>query len=85
MGEEPEEEREGNAEEKAGDDREIEGGVFAAVDDVSRKAAEAQREFSPEVEKSPDKDEECAEDEEGAADFAKGVHEKDCRRNGVEK
>ena len=74
MREEPEEEREDSAEEEAGDDREVEGGVFAAVDDVAGEAAEAQWEFSAEVKQSADKDQEGAENEEGAAEFAEGIH-----------
>jgi len=81
----PDEDGQRSAEEKAGDDREIESGVFAAMDDVSREAAEAQREFSPEVEESADEDQECAEDEEGAAEFTERVHEEDSRRNEVKK
>jgi len=49
--------------------------VFAAVDDVAREAAEAQWEFSAEVKQSADKDQEGAENEEGAAEFAEGIHE----------
>jgi hypothetical protein len=40
--EEPEEERERGAEYEAGDDWEMKGGVFAAMDDVARKAAKAE-------------------------------------------
>jgi len=54
MGEEPEEKGKCCAEDEAGDDREIEGGVFAAMDDVSGKFAEAKRELSTEIEKSAD-------------------------------
>ena len=74
MGKEPEEEREHGAEYETGDDWEIEGGVFTAMDDVARKAAEAEREFATKVEKSTDEDEESAEEKESAAEFAKGVH-----------
>jgi hypothetical protein len=74
MREEPEEEREDSAEEEAGDDREVEGSVFAAVDDVAWKFSEAEGKFSGEVEKSADKDEKAAEEEENAAEFAKRVH-----------
>jgi hypothetical protein len=45
------------------------------MDDVTGEAAEAQGEFSTEVEKSADKEEKCAENEEGAAEFAEGIHE----------
>jgi hypothetical protein len=75
MREEPEEEREDSAEEEAGDDREVEGSVFAAVDDVAWKFSEAEGEFCGEVEKSADKDEKAAkEEEENAAEFAKRLH-----------
>jgi hypothetical protein len=85
MSEEPEEERKTEAEEETGDDREVEGGVFAAMDDVAGEAAEAQWEFSAEVQQSAEKDQESAENEEGAAEFAEGIHEKECRRNEAKK
>ena len=82
--EDPEEQRESGAKDKAGDDREVESGVFAAVDDVAREAAEAQWEFSAEVKQSADKDQEGAENEEGAAEFAEGIHsEHSSRINGM--
>ncbi len=84
MGEEPEEDGEGGAEKEAGDDREVEGGVFAAMDDVAGEAAEAYWKFSAEVDKSAEEDEERAENEERAAEFAERIHEKivDGRRSG---
>jgi hypothetical protein len=85
MSKKPEEERKTEAEEEAGDDGEVEGGVFAAVDDVAGEAAEAQREFSAEVKQSADKNQEGAENEEGAAEFAEGIHEKEFRRNEAKK
>ena len=48
--------------------------MFAAVDDVAGEAAEAEGEFSTKVKKSANKDKESAENEEGAAEFAKRVH-----------
>lgn len=54
MREEPEEEGKCCAEDEAGDDREIEGGVFAAMDDVAGELSEAKREFAAEIEKSAD-------------------------------
>ena len=60
VGEEPEEEREGGAEKEAGDDREVESGVIAAMDDVAGEAAEADGEFAAEIKKSTDGGEECA-------------------------
>ena len=52
--EEPEEEGKCCTEDEAGDDREIEGGVFAAMDDVAGELSEAKREFAAEIEKSAD-------------------------------
>jgi hypothetical protein len=74
VGNEPEEERKGEAENEARDDGEIEGGAFAAVDDVAGKAAEAKGEFSAEVEKCADEDEQNTENKKGAAEFAERVH-----------
>jgi hypothetical protein len=54
VSEEPEEERKDDAENEAGNDREIESGVFAAMDDISGKFAEAERDLSAEIEKSAD-------------------------------
>jgi hypothetical protein len=73
-GKEPEEEGERGTENEASDDGEIESGVFAAVDDVAGKFAEAERKFSAEEKKSTDDDEETSEEEEGAAEFTKGKH-----------
>jgi len=56
MSKKPEEERERGAENKAGDDWEIEGGVFAAMDDVAGKFSKAEGEFAAEVKKNADKD-----------------------------
>jgi hypothetical protein len=85
VGEEPKEERKTEAENEAGDDREVEGGAFAAVDDVAGEAAETPWEFSPEVKQSADKDQEGTDNEEGAAEFAEGIHGKECRRNEAKK
>jgi hypothetical protein len=75
VGEEPEEEREPDAQDEAGEDREVERGVFAAMDDVTGEAAEVQREFSAEVQKSADEGKECTHKEECAAEFAEGIHQ----------
>lgn len=50
--------------------------MFAAMDDVTGKAAEAEREFPPEVKESAYEDEEATKEEEGAADFAEEIHKK---------
>ena len=74
MSKKPEEERECGAEDKTGDDREVERGVFAAVDDIAGEFSQAEGEFPAKVKKSANKDEESAENEKGAAEFAKRVH-----------
>ncbi len=74
MREEPEEQRESGAEDQAGDDGEVESGVFAAVDDIAREAAETKRKFTAEIEKGTNRDEESAENKESATEFAKSVH-----------
>jgi hypothetical protein len=81
VGDEPEEERNAKAEDKAGDDREVKGGVFAAVDDIAGKFSQAEGQFFAGVEKSANEGEEAAEEKKGAAEFAKRVHEEDSRRN----
>jgi hypothetical protein len=70
MGQEPEEQSQSDADHQAGNYREIESGVLAAMDDVAGKPAEAQRKFSAEVEKRADDDEEPSQNEEGAAYIA---------------
>jgi hypothetical protein len=74
VGEEPEEEREGGAEEEAGDNGEIESGVFATVDDVAGEAAKAEGKLPAKIKKSAQNDEESTENEEGAGEYARGVH-----------
>ena len=71
---EPEEERERGAEEKASDDGEVERGVFAAVDDVAGQFSQAEWKLASEIEKSSEKDEESTEEKKRAAGLAKGVH-----------
>ena len=85
MGEEPEEEGEGGTEYEAGDNWKIKSGVFAAANDVTGEATKAERELAAEVEKSADKDEEGAENEESAAEFTDRIHQRDCMRNEAEK
>jgi len=55
------------------------------MDDVAGKAAKTQGEFSAKVKQRADENEETAEEEERAAEFAEGIHEKECRRNKVKK
>src|SRR5882672_12424654 len=76
MSKKPEEEREAEAEDKAGDDREVEGGVFAAMDDVAGEAAQTEGEVPAEVEKGTEEDEQAAKQEKRAAEFAERIHGK---------
>jgi hypothetical protein len=85
MREEPEEEGKCCAEGQASDDRDVESGVFTAMDDVARKFAEAKRELAAEIEESADEDQEAAEDKEGAAEFAMRVHLEESRRIEIRK
>jgi predicted transposase YbfD/YdcC len=75
VGDEPEEERNAEAEDETSDDGKVKRAVFAAVDDVAGEAAEAQGKFSTEVEKSAKEDEEATEEKKGAAEFTQWVHE----------
>jgi hypothetical protein len=74
VGEEPEKQAQADTEEKAGDDRKVKGGVFATMHDISGEAAETEGELGAEVENGAEEDEECAQEKERAAEFAKGVH-----------
>jgi hypothetical protein len=86
VGDEPEEEREAEAQNETGDNGKVKRGVFATMDDVAGKSSEAEREFAPEVEKSANEHEETTEEEERTADFAERVHKQIvARRNEVMK
>jgi hypothetical protein len=74
VGEEPENERKAETENEASDDGEIEGCVFATVDNVARKFSNTERNFSAEIEKSADDREEAAKEEEGTTEFAERIH-----------
>jgi len=73
---EPENQAEGGAEDKAGNNRKVERGVVGFVGDVAGKFAEAKRELSTEVEKGADENQDAAEDEKRTTDVAK-VHRKE--------
>lgn len=74
MGEKPKDEGEKDAEQKTSDDRKIKGGVATAMDDVARKASEAKREFTCEIEQTAEKNEKTAEEKKSAAEIAKRIH-----------
>jgi hypothetical protein len=70
----PEQQSQSRAEKQARDDRKVERGVFAAMDDIAGEPAEAEREFSAEVQQRANDDEESPENEDCAAEFANRVH-----------
>lgn len=63
VGEKPEEEREGEAEDEAGDDGKVKRSMLAAMDDVSGKFAEAERQFRVEIENGADNYQQAPEEE----------------------
>jgi hypothetical protein len=79
VGDEPEEERNAEAEDKAGDYGKVKRGVFATVGDIAGKFSQPEGEFLAEVEKSANEDEEATEEKKGAAEFAERIHGKDSR------
>jgi len=81
VGEKPEKQGQGKTEKEAGHDWEIECSVFAAVNDVARETAKAERESPAEVEERTEEDKEDAQKEEHAAEFSQRIHKKDSRRN----
>lgn len=74
MGEKPKEKREADAEKEAGDEREVEGGVLAAMNDVAGEAAKAHREFAAEIQKRAYGGEQRAKNEKGATELAERIH-----------
>ncbi len=64
MRNEPEEEREHDTYDKAGDDGKVERGVFAAVNDVAGQFSQAERKLVAKIQKSADQNEERANEKE---------------------
>lgn len=75
-GEKPENERKHGAEDEAGDDREVESCVLAAMDDVAGKSSKAEREFAREIEQRAGEAQERAGNEENTAEVAERIHRK---------
>jgi hypothetical protein len=73
--EEPEKKTKGNAEQQASDNRKVQGGVFAAVHDVSRETAQTERKLDAEEEQRADCHSDGTENHERSAEFAKRIHE----------
>jgi hypothetical protein len=74
VGEKPQKDREDDANHDARHDWEIKSGVFAAMNDVARKTAEAKRQFTTEVKKTADDGQESPKEQKRAAEIAKGIH-----------
>lgn len=50
--------------------------MFAAMDDIAREAAEAERKFAAEIKEGADDNEKQTEEEQNAAEVAKRIHKK---------
>src|SRR5271169_5151577 len=61
--EEPEKERDGEAEDEAGDDGKVKRSMLAAMDDIAGKFAEVKRQFRVEIENGANNDQEASEEE----------------------
>src|SRR5713101_1712741 len=77
----PEEQAQGEAQDEAGDDGKIKRGVLAAMNDVARQAAKAERQPPAEVEHCADDNKQAAENEQHSSKITEGVHEKSVREN----
>jgi hypothetical protein len=78
---EPEDQRQQNAQHDGGDDGEVEGGVLAAIDDVAGEASDGEVEASAEQKQQTEEDEEAAE---GDQDFAEIGHRRQFRVLGIQ-
>lgn len=74
MRDEPEEERENNADDKTGHDGKVERGVLAAVHDVAGQFSEAERQPVAKIKKSTDQNDKTSEEDKSTAEFAEGFH-----------
>jgi hypothetical protein len=72
--EEPEQDGEGDADDQAGDNRKVEGGVLAAMNDIAGQAAKAERQARSEVQRSSNNNANRAKDQKGPSKFAERVH-----------
>lgn len=75
MRDKPEENRERDAEEQAGDDRKVERGMFATMNDVAGQFSQAEWQLAPKLKKATNQDEQPSEKDKRAPKLAKGVHD----------
>jgi hypothetical protein len=80
VGDEPEKQGKADADEDGGGNRKVERGVFAAMEDVARQAAESEGQATMDVEDGTDSGQDQAEDQESAAEIAGGVHGRSFRK-----
>jgi len=73
-GEKPKEKRKAEAEDQASDDRKVERGALAAMDDVTWEASQAEGQFAAKKEKCANENDKASEEEERAAEFAERIH-----------
>jgi len=75
MIDEPENQADEYANHQARDQRKIKCAMLAAIADVSRQTAEAQREFRPKIKKRTDDDEYCTDGKEQASELLRWFHD----------
>jgi len=74
MIEQPEEKRKTSAEDEAGDDRKIEGGALATVDDIAREFSQTQGEPAAEIQDRAGDDHHRAKQHQETAEIARWIH-----------
>jgi len=78
MGEEPENEGQQGTQQKTSDNRKVERGVFATMDDVARESSQPERQPIPEIKQDSEEHEEATKDEKSAAELAERLHQQNC-------
>jgi len=71
---EPKKKRKSGAEDQAGHNREVKRGVFAAVNDISRKSSEAKGKLAAKIKQDAKNDQKCPQKEKHPPELAKRVH-----------
>src|SRR5215475_1427757 len=78
-GNQPKNETDAGAEHETTDNRKVDGCVFAFVDDVSGQTPQAKWQSATEKEERSDHDEQSTRDQHETAEFAKSVHQAQCK------
>ena len=74
----PHNQAENYADDQAGDQREVEGAALAAVDDVSRQAAQAERQLVAEIKERAQDHEHGSHENQRASELLRRLHSEDC-------